>query len=108
LNEKNIGWSIDQLVNLYKKDNPGWDYNKCLKEARKIYKELNRLNANERNNNIKYFNHNLPYSLIDNNNDSENTLDKTSQYKEYEKQLIRDKLNKLTIKDLDKNEVEEK
>ena len=78
-----------------------------MENAKLIYKELNRLNANERNNNTKYFKHNFPQSLIGD-EDGENTLDKTDIYKDYEKQLIRDKLNKLTIKDLDKNEVEEK
>ena len=109
MKHNNTGWSVQALIRLYKNENPKWDNEKCLAKAEIIYKELNRLNFNDSYNSEKYFNNNIPFSMTDDDEDEMGVnIDDTYIYKDYEKELIDDKIIKLIIKELDKNEVEEK
>ncbi len=102
---ENTGWSKKQLFNLYKKENPNWDDDKCLEKAKLIYKELNRLNANMYNNNKTFFEHNIPLSyspLLEEGYFGE--FRKTDQYK-FDCQSVHNiKIIKKIVKQLDNKE----
>lgn len=101
----NYKWSKKQLFNLYKKDNPDWDDDKCIEMASLVYKELNRLNYNMYSNDVKFFNHTTPFSfnsyLEDGNFDE---FKKDRYYIENYKKDINHKIIKYIIKDLNKED----
>lgn len=70
---KNRKWKLKDIAHQYKKENPNWTWDECYKKAKIIYKELEKLNNQEYNNNKKYFKYNIPlsYFKFDNSDDEE-------------------------------------
>jgi len=52
---KNTNWSIYSVAKIYKRENPNWSKQQCFKTAKKIVKELDRMNSNSCYNNKKYY-----------------------------------------------------
>lgn len=59
---KNAHWTISEIAHQYKIENLDWDWNRCYKEAKIIYKELNKLNKETWDGNRLYFKFNIPFS----------------------------------------------
>jgi len=59
----NNNWSIDELKELYKLENPDWNENKCMKKAEMIFAEMRNLNNNQYYNATKYHSHTIPFSF---------------------------------------------
>ncbi len=66
---KNLYWKIKEIAQEYKKENPNWIWDKCLKKAEIIYKELNKLNFENLTNDKLFFKMNTPFSFYDLKND---------------------------------------
>lgn len=67
--EKNARWTLKEIAIEYQKENPNWQWDKCINKADIIYKELNRLNNQTWKNNKLYFKHNIPFSDFEDRDD---------------------------------------
>jgi hypothetical protein len=65
--DRNIGWTVDQLINEYQKEHPEWLYERCKEKAILIHKELNGLNYKSKKSGKRYFINNVPFSFFENN-----------------------------------------
>lgn len=61
---KNYKWTIEDIAEEYKKENPNWSWDKCNKKAKLIYKELKKLNKEMWDNNKLFFKMNTPFSFF--------------------------------------------
>lgn len=63
---ENTHWKINDIVKIYKYENPDWTWKECHDKARQIYKEIKRLNGQEFRNDATFFRMNTPFSFYDN------------------------------------------
>lgn len=63
--KQNFKWTMKDIAQQYKKENPDWTWKKCWKKANVIYKELKKLNSQMWKNNKKFFEYNTPFSFFD-------------------------------------------
>lgn len=59
----NNSWSIDELKELYKLENPNWNENKCTEKAEIIFSEMNKLYNNSYYDATRFHSHTIPFSF---------------------------------------------
>lgn len=67
--KQNYKWTIQDIAEEYKKENPNWSWDKCWKKAKLIYRELNKLNNKMWKDNKLFYKYNKPFSFFDTKND---------------------------------------
>jgi len=52
--------TVEEITEMYHLEHPDWSIDLCVKQAKMIYKELHRSDAQIRRSNKKYYDHNVP------------------------------------------------
>ena len=66
---RNYKWTKKDIAKQYKRENPNWSWKECWDKANTIYRELNKINSLEWENNKTYFKLNKPFSFYDTKDD---------------------------------------
>jgi hypothetical protein len=53
-------WTEQEIVKAYRAEHPYWSEKECVKQAKIVYKELNRSHIAIYRNDQKYYKHNVP------------------------------------------------
>lgn len=68
---KKYSYSISEIMKIIFIENPNIDKDECYKQAKMFYKEINKSNMEIVRNTGKYFEYNLPLSLFEENDESD-------------------------------------
>lgn len=61
----NFKWTIEDIAEEYKLENPNWTWDECLDKSKIIYKELNKLNTQMWGDNRVYYKFFKPFSFFE-------------------------------------------
>lgn len=59
----NYKWKLDNIIEMYRYENPDWDIKTCRQEAQKIYRELKNMNRKLWDDNGNYYKFFKPFSF---------------------------------------------